>query len=1117
MQLIRWRHVVLVLCFVSSFFALKGQNAFFFTRDPRYQDTPPTLVYNNHNASAPSCRTWRQSTWSSQASLCNINGRGNWVMMSHSPVKHEILACLLDNQSDINVLRYFGFKFHFINYYYGYWMWRPTELTSNAGTYTQPVCAVAHEQVSGDALVVYRSGSSAALRYRIWNGSFWAGENTVSTSLSGSPTRIKLVSKPAGDAILLVYMDSNSDLYAVQWDGTRFGRGVVLEDSAVSRDKECFDAAYDSDGNAMVVWGRAGSNTPWYRQWDGEAWGRAAPVADIGGTSEVFQLASSHLDRGMFLMSMNKGSELHLTEWDGSAWGRPLLVDNRATVGDKRCFDVAFEPDGVNALAVWGQQGGRNLCYRSFDGNKWSSLSTGPNVGQTPVYIQLSPTRSGSTILGACQLRGKGAGYVFHWNGSAVADAKAFSTQLEGNGKYVPFQLTEYVRGGLIGHWTFNETGGTTAGDISGNNHPGKLKNMSGLEDWVDGRLDNGLAFDGKNDSVDMGKVFYNGERMTVSVWVNPDSLGANRQIVSHGRNNNYINWGLKVSSDDGKVNFEMSQYYRTIRSVTSTSTLRAGSWTHLAVTFDGTTCSLYWNGTLEGSAAAKPASTGRYIWNYLTYYSSIYNTYFTIGSVGYKPQPNQYWHGLIDDVRLYNRALSADEISAMVGAMTQDAMIAHWQLDDEYGIDATDASGYAHHGTLTGGPTWAEGLFEGGLSLDGHSEYVRLESGSSLFPDTSSLTLAGWFKTDETYRTSRASIGGHVLSIPGVAGIGAYGDGSDTVMAAYNNGGDRALTFEDASCQDDYWHHLACTYEESSGELILYYDGIAVASLDNVGELSPAGARRASVGSYDGASGFFNGLLDDVRIYNYALPAPEVAALTGLIGYWKLDETSGKTAADATGNGITGTLRLGDGNEWAGGQIGTGSLQLEGDGEFAQTENSDTTLQVAGDYSTAVWVKADRSQVSGAGIYGKAGSSRSNHFGLQIAGSSGSGLRSSPVSNSTSELRVCHGAGSQWSTRIGLDAIAGRWHHLAITYSADDEAVKSYLDGELVATGRLGTPASGLGHLNIGANASQTAFKGHLDDMRIYDRALTAGEVARLASMGDGAIQIMRWREMRN
>ena len=115
-------------------------------------------------------------------------------------------------------------------------------------------------------------------------------------------------------------------------------------------------------------------------------------------------------------------------------------------------------------------------------------------------------------------------------------------------------------------------------------------------------------------------------------------------------------------------------------------------------------------------------------------------------------------------------------------------------------------------------------------------------------------------------------------------------------------------------------WHHVAYTYDPWSDQSILYVDGTAVDTQTN--ETDTRTPTSVWLGSFDGSSRLYTGLVDEVRVWNITRTAAQVAAdrahspakpVPGLVAYWTFDDTSsGGRVLDASGNGNT--MTLGDG-----------------------------------------------------------------------------------------------------------------------------------------------------------------------------------------------------------
>ncbi len=222
-----------------------------------------------------------------------------------------------------------------------------------------------------------------------------------------------------------------------------------------------------------------------------------------------------------------------------------------------------------------------------------------------------------------------------------------------------------------------------------------------------------------------------------------------------------------------------------------------------------------------------------------------------------------------------------------------------------------------------------------GGLSFDGANDYVTFGANTNL--QLRQFTLEAWFKWN----------GGGVVSSSGSGGVSAYplvckgrgegegatyncnyffGLGTDGVLVADfeegPGGGTLGLNhpvFGSAAVIPGEWRHAAVSYDGATWRL--YLDGVLDASSD-VG-LPPAfdSMQHASLGSAlrttGEPEGAFSGVLDEVRIWNYARSASEISgsmysqipSASGLVARWGLDETSGAEAGDSAGRGVTGTL----------------------------------------------------------------------------------------------------------------------------------------------------------------------------------------------------------------
>ncbi len=199
----------------------------------------------------------------------------------------------------------------------------------------------------------------------------------------------------------------------------------------------------------------------------------------------------------------------------------------------------------------------------------------------------------------------------------------------------------------LAGYWNFDDGSGAAALDFSGNNNMGILTNGPV---WAVGKVGNALSFDGVDDYVNVG----NGSSLnitnavTLEAWVKTQSLGSTQDIIF-----SKYSFSAKKGIDllvlpTGA--FQINIGNGTVIAAVSSGVKSVNTWYHVAGVFDGSNIFLYVNNVLEGSGVL----TGP-ILNDITR-----NTY-----IGRYNGVSNSFNGFIDEVKIYNRALSAEEIFA--------------------------------------------------------------------------------------------------------------------------------------------------------------------------------------------------------------------------------------------------------------------------------------------------------------------------------------------------------------------------------------------------------------------------------------------------------------------
>jgi hypothetical protein len=244
-----------------------------------------------------------------------------------------------------------------------------------------------------------------------------------------------------------------------------------------------------------------------------------------------------------------------------------------------------------------------------------------------------SPTLS-ITDLNASQHEGSYTVVVSNAFGSATSSL----AQIDVNGS-----LTE----GLVGWWKFDETEGNIAYDSSGNGNDGNLTNGP---TWVEGKIGGALNFDGVDDYVNFGvrSVFNLESEITVSLWIKASDYKY-AQVISKSTLSGGFTWAFKWRVSTERFYFRMydpSGQYETFLRYNQNPALN--EWSNILFSYGNSNSNLYLNSNLEAEGDFTATLTNQ-------------TNPLLVGGAG-----SEMFLGLIDDVRIYDRALSADEVKAL-------------------------------------------------------------------------------------------------------------------------------------------------------------------------------------------------------------------------------------------------------------------------------------------------------------------------------------------------------------------------------------------------------------------------------------------------------------------
>jgi len=448
-----------------------------------------------------------------------------------------------------------------------------------------------------------------------------------------------------------------------------------------------------------------------------------------------------------------------------------------------------------------------------------------------------------------------------------------------------------------------------------------------------------------------------------------------------------------------------------------------------------------------------------------------------------------------------------------------KDAFAAHWALDEGSGNIAHDSTG-DKHGNVHGA-TWTSGEIAGALEFDGTDDYVSLPD-TVIMRDEYAKTVSAWIRVDTwkvcakvfRWRDERNTITMALHPSEGKIAAGTITK-TDGVTGTCTVG---------PVCSTGEWHHICCTYDGVT--TCIYADGWKKEVTEDdasAWDTTDAGA-FVGKGSSTFPQQYFDGRIDDVRLYTYALSIGEIWDLAfydmsksftirndsgvpvarfddagnlflvgslfepesgpgkELVGHWKFDEVSGDTAYDSVGDN-DGTLHNMESGDRVPGRVG-GALQFDGVDEYVSLFSP--VIALTGTTTTIMaWIRADITP------------EKYRHIVAQLY--------------YDDEQKIFYGYdlllyGNRPRLYLGSSGVAantvideGDWYHLAGTY--DGNYLRIYVNGAL--TGYTFTCQTGydtdayIGWAGYTSPISaEDYFAGAIDDVRIYNYAMTELEI---------------------
>jgi chitodextrinase len=570
-----------------------------------------------------------------------------------------------------------------------------------------------------------------------------------------------------------------------------------------------------------------------------------------------------------------------------------------------------------------------------------------------------------------------------------------------------------------------------------------------------------------------------NSDHTTISFWVKVNSLPASGEVYLMSHGGWQERWKISLPSH-GKPVFTTHSDGACCSDMDSGdgNELVAGEWTHVAFVHDGAKDIIYMNGV---QVAEKDVA------------GALDATTYPLG-IGYNPiDIGNYFDGAIDEVQIFNYALSSADIAAAYA--TQSANPASGDLVAEFNFagDATDSSPFGNDGIVNGATPATDrfGFATNAYEFSG-AEGILVDNSAAYNSDFA--TISFWVKVNELPASGEAyllSNGGWQerwkISLPS-HGKPVFTTHSDGACCSDMDSGDgNELVVGE-------WRHVVMVHDGTKD--IIYMNGVQVAEKDVAGALDPT-VHPFGIGynPIDNAN-FFNGSLDEIQLYNVALSDMEIADLYAaqnmepdIPGNLVADYPFSGNAEDATSynnhaqvNGaLLGDDRFGLANKaYSFDGIGAGVVAAHS----PQLNSDNTTI--------SFWVNVEELPVSGE-VY------LLSHGGWQERWKISLPSHGKPVFTTHSDGECC----SDMDSGDGNELVVGEWRHVVMVHDGTKDRI--YMNGVQVAekdvTGALDATTQPFG---MGYNPIDNAnyFKGSLDEVQIYNEALSDTEIMDLYTL---------------
>jgi uncharacterized protein (TIGR02145 family) len=581
--------------------------------------------------------------------------------------------------------------------------------------------------------------------------------------------------------------------------------------------------------------------------------------------------------------------------------GGEIICDRRSNYNNKfRLQIMKNSPTQPVSFSTYYQDKSYDLIKGSFDKVTWHHIVAigdfekkelrlyinGKEVGRIPDYHfaeLMNPTTIGANLgpfnLNDQAIVGK-IDDIGIWNRTL--------TESEINQLYkseiISSCLPDYIpKNGLVGYWPFCGN----ANDESGNGNHGRANGVTQVKDRF-GKENSAFYFDGSDDWIEIA----NGANIidtsfTIHVWLNESTITSNKRILSFERRGAPDGHQFRLSIgegvgvvDDGKVYFFAgingvgSLNWINGYNLKTIDKLKSDTWQSITITKIGRTYKLYRNGVLESEAEANANL------NFRSNPNSI-----LIGAVfdAFVNNPWDSFHGSLDDIGIWNRALSPEEVKRLYVVATVPCLPSYVPTDGLVGYwpfcgNANDESGNGNDGVVNGATLTTDrfGNKNNSYKFDGNS-WIQVQDDNSL-DLTDNITLSAWFKIDSNMINQ--GIIGKGGQNPNQTGYGILLNVLNPLQSGFVLQNLPTFIAQEAYITNNIagaWHQIVGTYNGIT--MHTYLDGKLLTSKNTNIVLSKSDS-NLFFGKELNDLRYYSGLLDDIGIWNRALTEKEVQQL---------------------------------------------------------------------------------------------------------------------------------------------------------------------------------------------------------------------------------------------